>query len=390
MAELPIEIVTNVLSRLPLKALFKCKCVCKTWCNLLSDSWFVKLWETKWRKLRFFYVEDLACSRDGNRCTLQFTSADEEGRSIVQEFTKEGKYYMPRGKHYTDRGLNMVLAPCNGLLCIYRRYFLLGMIGPFHLCNPITHQFEILPECSPQTWGHAIGFGHVPSTGEYKVVRIFTAEFVHGDDIDGDFGCEIFSIKREGNYYSSSDSWRVINRSKCPYPIRNTAVFVNGRLHWVVNTECRFPPDHDNAIIFFDLASETFGYVPHPPDYQHEQESSIYVLDLAGTLCLLDFDENLIRLWMLDDYDKGIWAETHNIMLDPLPLEDGISFKFMAGRELLMAPWHCKYRLYYNIDTRTFRRVEKPEPAGSHGWTFGYYWESYEDLMENHKVLALC
>ena len=266
------------------------------------------------------------------------------------------------------------------------------MIGPFYLCNPITHQFVILPECSPQTWGHAIGFGHVPSTGEYKVVRIFTAEFVHGDDIDGDFGCEIFSIKREGNYYSSSDSWRVINRSKCPYPIRNSAVFVNGRLHWVVNTECPFPPDHDNAIIFFDLASETFGYVPHPPDYEHEQESSIYVLDLAGNLSLLNFEkhENLIRLWMLDDYDKGIWTETHNIMLDPLTRDDGISLKFMVGRELLMAPWHCKYRLYYNIDTRTFRRVEKPEPAGSHGWTFGYYWESYEDLMENHKVLALC
>ncbi|XP_071926676.1 putative F-box protein At1g53550 [Coffea arabica] len=339
MAELPIEIVTDVLSRLPLKALFRCKCVCKTWCNLLSDSWFVKLWETKWRKLRFFYVQDLACSRDGNRCTHQFTSADEEVRSIVQEFTKEGKYYT---------------------------------------------------KCSPQAWGHAIGFGHVPSTGEYKVVRIFTAEFVHGDDIDGDFGCEIFSIRHEGNYYSSSDSWRVINRSKCPYPIRSTAIFVNGRLYWVVNTDCPFPPDHDNAIIFFDLASENFGYVPHPPDYQHEQESSIYVLDLAGTLSLLNLDENLIRLWMLDDYDKGVWTETHYIMLDPLPWEDDISFKFMVGRELQMAPWHCKYRLYYNIDTRTFRRVEKPEPAGSHGWTFRYYWESYEDLMENHKVLALC
>ena len=45
----------------------------------------MKLCETKWRKLRFFYVQDLACSRDGNRCTLQFTSADEEGRSIVQD-----------------------------------------------------------------------------------------------------------------------------------------------------------------------------------------------------------------------------------------------------------------------------------------------------------------
>ncbi|XP_027169904.1 uncharacterized protein LOC113769596 [Coffea eugenioides] len=334
MAELPIEIVTDVLSRLPLKALFRCKCVCKTWCNLLSDSWFVKLWETKWRKLRFFYVQDLACSRDGNRCTHQFTSADEEVRSIVQEFTKEGKYYTSRGKHYTGGGLNMVLDPATAYCSALHKHGVMQLVLDMYLLRETLDVKAII--IHHQILGESL---IDPSAHIQFVVPLF---------------------------------------------------FVNGRLHWVVNTDCPFPPDHDNAIIFFDLASENFGYVPHPPDYQHEQESSIYVLDLAGTLSLLNLDENLIRLWMLDDYDKGVWTETHYIMLDPLPWEDDISFKFMVGRELQMAPWHCKYRLYYNIDTRTFRRVEKPEPAGSHGWTFRYYWESYEDLMENHKVLALC
>ena len=41
--EFPDDIVVDILSRLPVKSLYRFKCLCKFWCNLMSDSHLVKL-----------------------------------------------------------------------------------------------------------------------------------------------------------------------------------------------------------------------------------------------------------------------------------------------------------------------------------------------------------
>ncbi|XP_059624633.1 F-box/kelch-repeat protein At3g23880-like [Cornus florida] len=39
---LPHDIIVQILSRLPVKSLLQFRCVCKSWCSLISDSHFVK------------------------------------------------------------------------------------------------------------------------------------------------------------------------------------------------------------------------------------------------------------------------------------------------------------------------------------------------------------
>uniref|UniRef100_A0A7C8Z9W7 F-box domain-containing protein n=1 Tax=Opuntia streptacantha TaxID=393608 RepID=A0A7C8Z9W7_OPUST len=40
---LPMELVTEVLIRLPVKRLVRCRCVCKAWCSLISSPDFVSI-----------------------------------------------------------------------------------------------------------------------------------------------------------------------------------------------------------------------------------------------------------------------------------------------------------------------------------------------------------
>lgn len=40
MEDLPVPIMVDILSRLPVKTFIRCKCVCKEWLDLISDSYF--------------------------------------------------------------------------------------------------------------------------------------------------------------------------------------------------------------------------------------------------------------------------------------------------------------------------------------------------------------
>lgn len=40
MEDLPVPIMVDILSRLPVMTIIHCKCVCKEWLDLISDSYF--------------------------------------------------------------------------------------------------------------------------------------------------------------------------------------------------------------------------------------------------------------------------------------------------------------------------------------------------------------
>ncbi|XP_042754496.1 putative F-box protein At3g10240 isoform X2 [Lactuca sativa] len=43
MGDLPVEVMVDILSRLPVKTIIHSKCVCKKWLDIISDSYFANL-----------------------------------------------------------------------------------------------------------------------------------------------------------------------------------------------------------------------------------------------------------------------------------------------------------------------------------------------------------
>ncbi|KAF5179475.1 hypothetical protein FRX31_030944 [Thalictrum thalictroides] len=106
MDELPSEITTNILARLPIKSSFRLRCVCKPWCEILSKiSWnFIFLYSRKLHGI--FYVDD----------------SKEE---FVENPIIPIKVFDKHSIHNSFYEKSTILGFCNGLVCLSKYDFLL-------------------------------------------------------------------------------------------------------------------------------------------------------------------------------------------------------------------------------------------------------------------------
>ncbi|MFS7921927.1 putative F-box domain-containing protein [Helianthus anomalus] len=72
---LPDNVMCEVISRLPVKTIIRCKCVCKTWHDLVSDSYFVHLHLSRSREAALMI---LTTSRSG---TLKWVELGHEAEN---------------------------------------------------------------------------------------------------------------------------------------------------------------------------------------------------------------------------------------------------------------------------------------------------------------------
>ncbi|KAK1567325.1 hypothetical protein Q3G72_010888 [Acer saccharum] len=126
MAELPLPILIDILSRLPVKTILQCKCVCRTWFNLLSDPYFAQM-----------------CLARAPVSILLLTN--HEQRSICND-----DFIVP-------------------LLRLNR----IGKKDEISVCNPILRDHMILPQLrSKRVHRRILGFGITQSTNRYKLIQI--------------------------------------------------------------------------------------------------------------------------------------------------------------------------------------------------------------------------
>ncbi|KAK4727528.1 hypothetical protein R3W88_032445 [Solanum pinnatisectum] len=93
----------------------------------------------------------------------------------------------------------MLLSPVKGILCICGPFK--SFVSYVYLWNPLTNEYKALPKPIvhlPYLVGN-FGFGFVPKTNDYKVVRVLQHEWKL------DLQIEIYSLNR--------DSWRRVSDS---------------------------------------------------------------------------------------------------------------------------------------------------------------------------------
>ncbi|KAJ0727406.1 putative F-box domain-containing protein [Helianthus annuus] len=167
------EVEEEILKRLDVKDLLRCKSVCKSWSSLISNQRFIKI------HLDHHYANDCDNERIGHR---RITMSKEADYISNQHFEFDRGFFELNDSH--------LLGSCNGLVCVSPSPSKILVI------NPSTREVKKvrkprIPETDFLCWG----FGYHSLTNDYKLVL--------GYKKDENHTCfQVFSLR--------SNMWKVI------------------------------------------------------------------------------------------------------------------------------------------------------------------------------------
>jgi hypothetical protein len=235
MSELVFDLVEDILKRLDVEDLIRCKSVCKPWLSFISSSRFAKF------HLNYTY------NKDNNDHELGH-------KRIISPLHR----MWPRDTAYIC-DFWQIVGSSNGLVCVS------PVDTQVLVTNPSTREVKKLqppPEfpniCMDREF-LCWGFGHDSSTDDYKVVMGIKM---------GKAGTlfQVLSLKL--------NIWKVVRQVKFKIASSLFGILWNGALHW-------FMKDVNNkqiVLLSFDLSREEFREIPQPDD-------SRYVCDYCWCMC---------------------------------------------------------------------------------------------------------
>ncbi|GAB2298836.1 hypothetical protein Dimus_032913 [Dionaea muscipula] len=335
MASFPLDVIIDVLAKLPVKPLMRFKCVSRSWNNIISDPDFMKL--------------HLKQSLETNsHINLIIGSPLQFLYSLDLESNQRTKLHEPFGGLKSSPS---IVGSCNGLLCL--RYH--DSDHTLVLYNPATQYYKKLPPSCRELpnysmvtgWGD-IGFGYHSACDDFKVVRMI--------QFPGMEGFRYLSVVEV--YSMKIDSWKRVQCPPCLVICHSvTAALVNEFLHWI---GIEYPgSDSYYSIVSFSLADESFAKVPHPKLDPKHRGLNLGVLN--DCLSLMVHHEEYSDVWMMkNDGVESSWIKLYRI---PLARVDGpycnakpVAYS-RSGRELFF--WLRGKGLFsFDIEDKSFKQVD--------------------------------
>ncbi|CAN6313094.1 unnamed protein product [Urochloa humidicola] len=307
-ANLPEEILSEILLLLPPKSILRCRAVCKTWRAVTSDRAFLLAHHRRQPSRRLFtFVRDVGRNHDDLKvldyCIEAVDFRTHEFLSVAR-FT--GKEYDPLLRDSPF----VVHASCNGLL-------LMSYNNNLHLCNPTTRQWlRVFP----------------PALRHDKVMGLY---YAHGPSADSEYRVLYYrEIDREPTFYistvGSGNKRHIWPHSSSPSLIKwlakgsegtefNEPFLFHGNLHWLPQF------GRQNNIVVFDTVDEVFQWL-HVP---FKMFNVVSLLEIEGMLAISNsyIESSKVDLWLLLDYEHVVWVHKYRIELPVIEIrrfeEDG-------------------------------------------------------------------
>ncbi|XP_051139152.1 F-box protein At3g07870-like [Andrographis paniculata] len=347
LANLPSEIIIDIISRLPVRSIIRCKRVCKSWLNLLNTPEFIESHHSKSTPglavlqyqlpeifLMLFEVEDEIEPEHHELHYIPITEFD------VQAFMRLFHSIVIQGS-------------AKGLLLLRE---ISQEPDSLYICNPITREYTKISSLETKKRYYptvvTYGFGVSSLTGQYKVIRIS-----HDRVLDPDTQ-ELLSIPRnECHIYAlQTGSWRSIRSGEpMEYNCRSNGVLLNGSLHWFVK-------DLKGSFLIscLDLEREVFTTFSSPFHLPESQKSLVELAALEGSLCLCDnSSENEIVIWIMKEYGvEKSWSK--EFVISKFPNHVGETYetvhpiKIFKDGDILMC-WGDLYLFYYCHKTKAIQ-----------------------------------
>nr|VDD14487.1 unnamed protein product [Brassica rapa] len=373
---LPVEVVTEIFSRLPSKSIARCRCVCKLWSSMLRRQDFTELFLTK------------SCAHP----RLLFACEDDNEQFLYERKNdREFLFFSSPQPHNPEENSHVVAV--NNLACFPSSYQLFGCTSGFLcyganlilkarkkrayvtvICNPSTGQSLILPTLkSSKTSGIESYLGYDPVSKEFKV-----------------FG-ELFSVEHQVLTLGTKNlSWRLVECCVPHFSCRKW-ICIGGVLYYTASVNSS---SFSSMLVCFNLRSEKFSFVSFMETFSRAMHESTTLVNHDGKLGLLMSEDssNVTRssksfdLWVLQDDE---WSK-HEYVLPPLWKDVVTETMCIAGMvgtsEIVLSPrfqYVPSYVIYYNVESKTIRKVGIQGLEAFQGSRF----YTYLNYVENVKFL---
>ncbi|KAF8007597.1 hypothetical protein BT93_K1562 [Corymbia citriodora subsp. variegata] len=285
MDELPLAILSDILSRVSGESLLRYRCVCKRWREVIDDSYF--------RNSVHRPQEPVLLCEERKHGKIYLLMEHEEVPTKTVQIAK-----FPMLKDYALQG------HCHGLL------FYVPMEdvedNPELLINPLTKEILTLsraPDLSPHKSVYGLGFDY--STNTYKMVQISVIDY---DKKTRTMGARVYDFEKR--------SWRTC---KAP-PLSHGAfpafpdygfVFASGALNWYLDGYSSSEGMFKRAVLSFDLTHEEFSSMSLP---DVPPRNDLQMRELEGSLALLlHLKKAHIEVWVLKDDTRREWIRKYTI-----------------------------------------------------------------------------
>ncbi|KAF8108846.1 hypothetical protein N665_0104s0159 [Sinapis alba] len=374
----PDDLAMEIFSRLPSKAMARCRCACKLWSSMLHSQDFTDSFLTKScaRPQLLFVREDYRVRRQ-----FIFVSSPQH----PEEEKNSSSYVVVASNHLACFPSYYELFGCtNGFLCFGADMILEGRVKPAYvplICNPSTGQSLMLPtlKSSRKRFGVESYLGYDPVSKEFKVLSM-EPSFVTGHTV----GHQVLTLG------TKKLSWRLV---ECCIPHLSSRkwICISGVLYYAARV-AMFSEDY--MVVSFDLRSEKFSSVkfgtkPMPGSTTLVNYGGKIGLLMSGDSYDVGQESKSIELWLLLDAAKHEWSK--HVYELPLYWEvvvtETMCIAGMVGtNEIVLSPRYQNvpyYLIYYNLESKKIRKVGIQGLEAFQGNSF----KTLVNYVENVKLL---
>ncbi|KAF8114964.1 hypothetical protein N665_0030s0013 [Sinapis alba] len=359
---LPVDLLIEIFSRVPLKSIARFRCVSKLWASILRRSDFTELFMTKslTRPRLLFTVQ--------SKGKLLFYSSPQPHNPDDNSSLVATSYHPTLVPDYHP---TYISKPVCGLVLLQRW----GQV-PL-ICNPAKGKVQTLPKLPREEKytpkGICLGYDLIGK--QFKVLCLSLNNSLYNTHwiLTLESGKRLwrklepeFSFKENGYIFGD--------------------ICINGVLYIEGTLEGSF------VIVCFDVSSEKFSFINKDEDMlpkPYEFSSSSFTLfNYRDKLGILRCVDQKFVLWVLEDAGNHKWSK-HNIELSHFLKElvkettCGWTIVGMTGRGEIVC-WSESCICFYNIEMNTFKRVNF---KGLEGLEHPSIYNTFVDYVENMKFM---
>ncbi|AES69872.1 F-box/kelch-repeat protein At3g23880 [Medicago truncatula] len=317
---LPLDLIIEILCRLPVKLLLQLRCVSKLWNSFITDRKFAN------KHLRMSTTHRI----QGVTYSLFSYNSMLTSYQLNCLFTRRVTTNVTKLKYrFNNCNKPNIVGSCNGFLCVaFSNYSIV-------LWNPSINKFKELPliQKSQGITNLTFSFGYDSLTDNYKVIVVLQYTDV--------------KVHTLGTHF-----WKTIQ--EFPFgvmPVEKSGKFVSGRINWLASTDLRL--QSPRFIVSFDLRKESYEKVL-PPDGVDVCNLSLSVLRDCLSIFAGHHD-----IWVMKEYGiQESWTKLFTISNMPSP-NSSVSFTkaayiFEDDQVLLESEGNLNF-VIYDSKNGTFR-----------------------------------
>ncbi|KFK45033.1 hypothetical protein AALP_AA1G335500 [Arabis alpina] len=377
---LPIELIIEILTRLPLKSIAKCRCVSKRWSSILRLPYFTDLFLTRSYTTQP-QILFAACKNDGE--VIFFTS--QQPKNPDEKSLPLTANHRMRIQCNATANLRMRMPWMYGYVSAMFSVMSTGFVyirDDSVICNPSTRQSFALPKFRTKMHDSRSYFAYDPTEKQFKVLSVTLT-----------YRGEYNANRNEHRVLilgSGKPSWRVIECSVPHYP-RSNGVCIDGVLYYIASAKGSF--DY-RGVICFDVKSEKYSFVDAIDTFVGAAHGSATLVNYMGKLASVKPEKgsNTFRgsdrsfeMYVLEDSEKQEWStrvyELPSLWKNVVGENTSLQCVGMIGaNEIVFSTRFANCIFYYNIERKTVTRVQIEGMEAFYGEKISIFLHHAEDV----------